>query len=62
MEEIKMKTWNKPEVAELNISKTANGYFDVNWEGPLDIVFGDKSNNNTNKPSTPNDNPEEMHS
>ena len=45
-----MKTWNKPEVAELNISKTANGYFDVN------------SNNNTNKPSTPNDNPEEMHS
>ena len=56
-----MKTWNKPEVAELNISKTANGYFDVNWEGPLDIVFGDKSNN-TNKPSTPNDNPEKMHS
>lgn len=57
-----MKTWNKPEVAELNISKTANGYFDVNWEGPFDILCGEKSDNNTNKPSTPNDNPEEMHS
>ncbi len=36
-----MKTWNAPEVKELNINETADGFFDVNWEGPFDIVFGD---------------------
>lgn len=37
-----MKKWNAPEVAELNINKTANGFFDVDWEGPFNVVFGDK--------------------
>ncbi|MCI6517405.1 MAG: hypothetical protein MR442_09565 [Lachnospiraceae bacterium] len=45
-----MKTWNNPEIAELNINETANGFWDVNYEGPFDIVFGDKSES---KPSTP---------
>lgn len=50
-----MKKWIKPEIAELNISDTANGFWDVNWEGPLNIIFGDygdKSDNHND--STPN--------
>ncbi len=43
-----MKKWNAPEFAELNINKTANGSWDVDWEGPLDIVFADKSNADSN--------------
>lgn len=49
-----MKNWNTPAVAELNVEETANGFFDIDWEGPLDIVFGDKSEQ---KPSTPENNP-----
>ncbi len=45
-----MKTWNTPEVAELNVTETANGFFDIDWETPLSILGNDKSNQ---KPSTP---------
>lgn len=50
-----MKTWNAPEVKELNINETANGILSVDWEGPFDIIFGDygdKSNNNDSTPDT----------
>lgn len=48
-----MKKWNAPEVAELNINKTANGYFDVDWEGPFGIVFGDGENKSDKEDKTP---------
>ena len=51
-----MKTWNTPEVKELNINETANGLFNVNWEGPFDIVFGDYGDKSDNTDSTPTDN------
>ena len=47
-----MKKWNAPAIAELNIDATANGYFDVNFEGWFDIVFGDKSGNESSTPNT----------
>lgn len=34
-----MKTWNAPEVKELNINATADGHYDINWESPLDWLF-----------------------
>ena len=34
-----MKTWNAPEVQELNINATADGYWDIDWESPLDLFF-----------------------
>ena len=40
-----MKKWNTPSITELNINETANGY-----EGPFDIVFGER---NENKPVAP---------
>lgn len=55
MEEINMKTWNAPEVKELNINETANGFFNVNWEGPFDVIcgdYGDKSNNSDSTADT----------
>ncbi len=45
-----MKKWNTPAVAELNVAETANGFLDVDWEGPFGVVCGDKSEQ---KPSTP---------
>ena len=27
-----MKTWNTPEISELNIKETANGFFDTTFE------------------------------
>lgn len=33
-----MKTWNAPEVQELNINETADGFFNLDWESPLDIL------------------------
>ena len=27
-----MRVWNKPELAEVNINETANGFFDSEWE------------------------------
>lgn len=47
-----MKKWNAPEVAELNINKTANGYLDVDFEGPFGIVLGDKQNNEDSNDKT----------
>ena len=38
-----MKKWNTPSITELNINETANGYFKVGYEGPFDIVFGDRN-------------------
>ena len=45
-----MKTWKNAEVVEVSINETAGGFFDVDWEGPFNIVFGDKSND---QPTTP---------
>lgn len=36
-----MKKFTAPEMVELKIAETADGFFDINWEGPFDIVFGD---------------------
>ncbi len=46
-----MKKWNTPSITELNINETANGFLNVGFEGPYDIVFGDKT---TDKPVAPN--------
>ena len=45
-----MKTWNAPEVQELNINETADGYFDVDWEGPFDFLF--KKSDDSSTPDT----------
>ena len=45
-----MKKWNTPSISELNINETANGFLNVGYEGPFDIVLGDKTNN---KPVSP---------
>lgn len=37
-----MKTWNAPEVEELNINETAGGFLKIGYEGPFDILFGEK--------------------
>lgn len=50
MEEDIMKKWNTPSITELNINETANGYFKVGFEGPFDVVFGER---NENKPVAP---------
>lgn len=40
-----MKKWNTPEVAELNISETANGLFPAMYEGVLgDCLCGNDAN------------------
>ena len=44
-----MKKWNAPEMVELNIAETANGYFNVDWEGPFGIVFGEGKDDEGNK-------------
>ena len=33
-----MKKWNTPSVEELNINETANGFFNLDWESPLNII------------------------
>lgn len=50
-----MKTWNAPDVTELNISETANGYFNVSFEGPFDVVFGDRGDKSDSSDATPNE-------
>lgn len=52
-----MKKWNTPEVAELNVTETANGIFDLDWESPLDF-FSKKSSVTTN-PEEPEEDSEE---
>ena len=47
-----MKTWNAPEVQELNINETADGAWNVDWESPFNILF--------KKDSTPDEIPEEV--
>lgn len=44
-----MKQWNTPEMQELNISDTENGFLNVGFEGPFNIVFGDYSDKTDNK-------------
>ena len=44
-----MKKWNAPEVAELNITETAGGFWKVGVEGPFNVVFGDKDGSNDSK-------------
>ena len=46
-----MKTWNAPEVQELNINETADGYYDIDWESPLDILFKKDSTPDTDDAS-----------
>ena len=48
-----MKKWNTPDVTELNITETAGGVINFGFEGPFNIVFGDGSNKDVEKPSTP---------
>lgn len=33
-----MKKWNAPEVAELNVTETANGIFNFDWESPFNVL------------------------
>lgn len=52
-----MKKWNTPDVTELNIKDTANGFLKVGWEGPFDVIFGDCGDKNGEKnDSTPDTN------
>lgn len=53
MEDNDMKKWNTPDVTELNITETAGGVINFGFEGPFNIVFGDGSNKDGEKPSTP---------
>lgn len=46
-----MKNWNAPELQELNINETVNGFFNVGWEGPFNVVLGDR--NGSDNDSTP---------
>ena len=48
-----MKTWNTPEVTELNINETANGLFDSEYETFVIL-------NDSKKPTTPDEKPEEL--
>lgn len=43
-----MKKWNAPEIAELNITETANGLFDSNYESVIIL-------NDSKKPVKPED-------
>ncbi|MGN1187054.1 MAG: hypothetical protein ACI4R6_01055 [Lachnospiraceae bacterium] len=43
-----MKKWNAPEIAELNITETANGFFDSEYEGFFVL-------NDSKKPVKPED-------
>ena len=57
-----MKKWNTPAIAEINLSEPADGFFNIGWEGPFNIVFGDRScpekpqkPEKPEKPDTPTD-------
>ena len=58
MEEINMKTWNTPEVKELNINETANGIFNSEFESL--IIFNDKKSDTPDTDNT--DDPIDMQS
>ena len=49
-----MKTWNKPELAEVNINETANGFFcsDTEW---CVWLHDDTPSDNKKKEDTPDD-------
>lgn len=49
-----MRKWNTPVVSELNITETADGFFNINWETPFDVI-GHKSDK---KPVTPSETPD----
>lgn len=51
-----MKKWNTPEVAELNVTETANGLFDFDWESPFNVLS--KKSSVTTNPDEP-EKPEE---
>lgn len=53
VEETIMKKWNAPEVVELKIAETADGFFDVDWEGPFNVVFGDGEDKGNKTDKTP---------
>ncbi len=50
-----MKTWTTPAIAELGVEETANGFWKVGWEGPLNIIFGAKKSEEKQDPSTTED-------
>ena len=43
-----MKTWNAPKMVELNIAATANGWWDIDWEGCTDGWFTDGEDHSSN--------------
>lgn len=53
-----MKTWNTPEVKELNINETANGIFNSEFESL--IIFNDKKSDTPDTDNT--DDPIDMQS
>lgn len=57
-----MKKWNAPEVAELNISETANGKYNIEWETPWGIVGNDKRPTPDPDPIDPNPSTPDDHS
>ncbi len=51
-----MKTWNTPAIAELGVEETADGIINIGWEGPLNLIFGDRKSKEEKKdPVTPVD-------
>jgi len=50
-----MKTWKNAEVVEVRIEETAGGLFNVDWEGPFNILCGKRGNDqpNTSDPVVP---------
>lgn len=50
-----MKKWNAPEVAELNITETANGIFDACFETCI-LFHQHESKKDDTTPDTPDDN------
>ena len=48
-----MKKWNAPAIAELNIEETAGGFIDIDWESPLNILFGFGKDSGDDDSSTP---------
>ncbi len=47
-----MRVWNKPELAEVNINETANGFFDWDYEV---CIFTNDSDAKKKKEETPDE-------
>lgn len=42
-DKIVKKDWQKPSISQLDITQTAGGLFDVDYEGPYNFLLGDYS-------------------